>query len=180
VNKMSEQQDAQIRDAAFKLRTERRMTFRQISEELGISLGKVAEILKGVPATGAETQIPEKRPPQFLPMLVSKEHVAKLYALAMDEGYEDVNAWIKGVLLPWHAVKRDFEWKLRMKLNPAEFSAYIQTAMTDSIELKQLKDKLREMGSPLVSKMPTSTPIVSATPSTTVQTEPNKGEVKPK
>jgi len=174
---MSEQQDAQIRDAAFKLRTERRMTFRQIAEELGISLGKVADILKGVPATGAETQVEEKRPPQLLPMLVSKEHVAKLYALAMDEGYEDVNNWIKAVLLPWHAVKRDFEWKLRMKLNPAEFSAFIQTAMTDSIELKQLKQKLRDMGSPLGGKLETPTPTVSPTPSITVQTQ-NKGDAK--
>jgi len=163
---MTEQQDAQLRDAAFKLRTERRMTFRQISEELGISLGKVAEILKGVPATGPEAQTEEKRPPQLLPMLVSKEFVAKLYALAMDEGYEDVNNWIKEVLLPWHAVKRDFEWRLRMKLNPAEFSAFIQTAMTSHIELKQLKEKIGQMG---------------AEPTPTMPAQPqNKGEVKPK
>ena len=100
-----------------------------------------------------------------MPMLISKEHVAKLYALAMDEGFEDVNEWIKANLLPWYSVKRDFEWKLRMKLNPAEFSAFIQTAMTDSIELKALKERLGEMGTgPTLTIMPHQT---------------NKGEVKP-
>jgi transcriptional regulator with XRE-family HTH domain len=174
---MSEQKDEELRQTALKLRTENRKTIRDIAEELGIASGKVAGWLKGVPATGAEEPIAEKRQPQFMPMLISKEHVAKLYALAMDEGFEEVNDWIKTLLLPWYSVKRDFEWKLRMTVIPHEFAAFIETAMTDSIELKQLKEKLRAMGSPLGGNVETSTPV-SPTPSITVPVQPNKG-VKP-
>jgi len=167
---MSERED-ELRQAALKLRMERRMTVRQIAEELGISVGKVSEYTKGIPASGALDEKAEKRPPQFIPMLISKEHVAKLYALAMDEGYDDVNNWLKEKLLPWYAVKRDLEWKLKIKVEPAQFSLVFESLMIDGIELKQLKEQIQNMG----GKQPSSTSLVHG--STPTQTD--KGEVKP-
>jgi len=178
VNKMTERSEDELRAAAFKLRTEKRMTHRQIADELGIALGRVGEMLKGVAASGPmEEPSEQKKPPQFIPMLISKEHVAKLYALAMDEGFDDVNEWLKLVLLPWYGVKRDFEWKLRIKIVPHEFAAYVETAMTDSIDLKQLKAKLREMGSPLVASGATAPPV-SPAQTVTAPAQVNKGESK--
>lgn len=167
---MAERSEDEIRAAAFKLRTEKRMTHRQIADELGIALGRVGEMLKGVPASGGDEISEEKKASQqFMPMLVSKEHVAKLYALAMDEGFDDVNEWIKASLLPWYTVKRDFEWKLRVKLNAQEFSTYIQACMIDSIELRELKAKLGAMSNQPVG--------VTQSVSVPVQ-QVNKGEVK--
>ena len=170
MNKLTEHSEDEIRAAAFKLRTEKRMTHRQIADELGIALGRVGEILKGVLASGVDESLLEKKsPPQFIPMLVSKEHVAKLYALAMDEGFDDVNEWIKANMLPWYSIKRDFEWKLRVKLNAQEFATYIQACMIDSIELRELKQKLGAMSNQPVG--------VAQSVSVPVQ-QVNKGEVK--
>jgi len=166
---MSEREE-QLRDAALKLRVEQRKTVRQIAEELGISVGKASEYTKGIAAAGALDEKPEKRPPQFLPMLVSKEHVAKLYALAMDEGYDDVNNWLKEKLLPWYAVKRDLEWKLKIKVEPKQFSLVFESLMLDGIELKQLKEQITNMG----GKQPSATALVHGSN----QTQTNKGEVK--
>jgi len=155
---MSEREE-QIREAALKLRMEQRKTVRQIAEELGISVGKASEYVKGIAASGIMEEEPQKRPPQFIPMLISKEHVAKLYALAMDEGYDDVNNWIKDKMLPWYAVKRDLEWKLKIKVVPSQFSLVFESLMIDGIELKQLKEQIKNMGGK--------------------QTQPNKEEVQP-
>lgn len=141
------------------------MTIRQIADELGISLGQAGELLKGVKADGT-IEAPVEKKPASLPMLITRENSAKLYALAIDEGFQDVNDWITHVLLPWHKVKRDFEWKLRLKIDPAEFAAFIETAMTDSIELKQMKARLANMSGQ------ETVPAPSVQPS-------NKGEVKP-
>jgi len=166
---MPERTFEEIKEAAIKLRTEKRRTIREIADELGISLGQAGEILKGVKASGSEEVVAEKKQPQFMPMLISKEHVAKLYALAMDEGYDDVNSWLKDKLLPWYAVKRDLEWKLKINVEPRQFSLVFESLMLDGIELKQLKDQIANMG----GKQTPATPLVH------VQTSANKGEVKP-
>jgi len=169
---MTERSEDEIKATAFKLRTEKRMTLRQIADELGIALGTVAGFLKGVPATGATQEVePERKTPPFMPMLITRERVAKFYALALDEKFEDVNKWIDEVLLPWYAVKRDFEWKLRIKIVPSEFAAYIETAMADSVELKQMKEHLASISHPTQA---VATPMPAVQPSTT-----DKGEVKP-
>jgi len=164
------EQEEQLREAALKLRTERRMTVRQVAEELGISVGKASEYTKGVPALGSMDEKSEKRPPQLMPMLISREYVAKLYALAMDEGYEDVNSWLKDKLLPWYTVKRDLEWKLKIKVEPQQFSLVFESLMIDGIELKQLKEQIANMGG---KQTPTTSLVHVPT-----QPQTNKGEAK--
>lgn len=165
---MSEQEQEQIKEAVYKLRMEKGLTMREISRETGVSLGKVAEYLKGIPPARTEAPAPEKRPPQFMPMLISKEHVAKLYALAMDEGYDDVNNWLKEKLLPWYAVKRGLEWKLHSKIEPKEFETSFEIFLLDSMELKELKAKLGQMSTPSTTVTPPSPTGI-----------PNKGERTP-
>jgi len=180
---VSVQTEEEIKRIVISLRMDKAFSYREIAKETGLSLAKISEILKGVPkplGKFSKEDLPkDTQPSQPVPSVISREYVGKLYWLAMGEGFDDVNKWIAEVMLPWYAVKRDFEWKLRMKLNPAEFSAFIQTAMTDSIELKQLKARLRDMGSPLAGKAETVQPTVSPMPSVTTSVQPNKGEVKP-
>jgi len=162
---MSVRSEQEIQAAAFKLRTEKRMTMRQIADELDIPLGKVGDLLKGVPKGGVEEQEPQKKvsvPSQMMPMLITKEYVAKLYAMAMDEGFDDVNAWIKDRLLPWYAVKRDLEWKLRLKIEPKTFTLAFETTMLDSIELKELKNKLGSMSGQPATTQPVNKPEVES------------------
>jgi len=140
---MTERTAEEIKTAAFKLRTEKRMTIRQIADELGISLGQAGEMLKGIKPDGTEQITTDKKTPQFIPMLISKEYVAKLYAMAMDEGFDDVNDWIKNKLLPWYSAKRDLEWKLRLKIEPRTFILAFESIMLDSIELKELRDQIQ-------------------------------------
>jgi len=149
---MPEQITEELKQQIIALRLKQRMTMRRISEETGLSLGMIGTILKGIPAEGIEEISSQKKSPVLFPMLISKQHAAKLYALAMDEGYDDVNAWIKEKLLPWYAVKRDLEWKLRLKVEPKTFILGFETAMLDSLELKELKAKLGSMsGQPTVA-----------------------------
>jgi len=167
---MSER-DEQLREGAIKLRMEQRKTVRQIAEELGISVGKASEYVKGIAASGALDEKPEKRPPQLMPMLISREHVAKLYALALDEGYDDVNAWLKEKMLPWYGVKRDLEWKLKIPVDPKQFMLSFEAGLIDSLQLKQLKEKIVSMSG---QETPPATLV-----HVPIQPQTNKGEVKP-
>lgn len=131
------------------------MSYRQIMHETGLSLGKIHEYLHGVPKPLKEYEKTEghstEQEPQFPgapSRLINPKNAAKLYALGLDEGFEDINRFIEDDLLPWHSVKRDFEWKLRTKLIAAEFGTYLETCMLDSMELKQLKKKLNTMSGP--------------------------------
>jgi hypothetical protein len=129
------------------------MSYREIAKETGLSLAKISEILKGLPKPlgkyQKETEGSAEQESQALPVvtrLISHRNVAKLYALALDEGHENMNSFVEQELLPWYQVKRDFEWKLRLKLKASEFAGYIEGCMLDSMELKALKRRLEEMG----------------------------------
>jgi transcriptional regulator with XRE-family HTH domain len=137
----------------MKLRLDKGMSYRQIAHETGLSLGTIHEYLAGVPkplgkfdkAEGQSTE-QQDQPVGAPSRLINPKNAAKLYALGLDEDFDDINKFIEQDLLPWHGVKRDFEWKLRMKLKANEFATYIEACMLDSMELKALKTKLGEMG----------------------------------
>lgn len=152
---MSIPTEEEIKNEALRLRIDKRLSYREIAHELGLSLGRVGQLLKGVPLPilkKAETA-PEKKDegeqtPVSVPSLISPMNASKLFALAMDEGFKDVNTFIDQDLIPWHQVKRDFEWKLQKKpLNAKEFETYIEICMIDSIELRDLKLQIGNMGS---------------------------------
>lgn len=128
------------------LRVNKKMNMRQIAHETGLALSKVGKMLKGV---GVETESDEKtidkeppqRKPQYMTIMIRQEEAAKLYALAIDEGFNGVEDFLEKSMLPWYRVKRDFEWKLKTKIQPKQFQLYIETCMTDSLELQQLKEQ---------------------------------------
>lgn len=140
-----EQIDAETIKLMTNLRLEGK-TMREIAKETGVSLGVVGKHLKGIePGTNEKANNPELRGPQYVPVMISKEHSAKLYALAIDEGYQSVEEFLEKSMLPWYRVKRDFEWKLRMKVEPKTFQLYLEGAITDSIELSELRKKIQNM-----------------------------------
>jgi len=158
---MSVPTEDEIKREALRLRIDKRMSYREITKELGISLGKVSEYLKGIALpilkkseTSPESGEPEKSLQPSVHHLISEVRMSKLFALALDEGYEDPNQWIDSMLLPWYGIKRRFEWMLRVKLNPIEFGGYIEGCMLDSIELREIKERLNKMSSPLVPPAP--------------------------
>lgn len=146
-----EQKDVreQIDDETIKLLTDLRIqgkTMRQISKDTGISLGTVGKLLKGVEAgTNEKANKPEPRGPSYVPVMISKEHSAKLFALAIDEGYASVEEFLEKSMLPWYRVKRDFEWKLRIQIVPKQFQLYIEKAMADSLQLQEIQRQMQEM-----------------------------------
>ena len=143
VNKMSERTEDEIRAAVFKLRTEKRMTLRQIADELGIALGRVGEMLKGVSATGEVVELlAEKKQTQTVRHVISDECEGKLYFISIGEGVSDVNKWIEENLLPWYAAKSKLEWKTQTKFTPSEFLIMFDLLMLDTIQLRQLKAQL--------------------------------------
>lgn len=137
-----------INEETVKLLTDLRLqgkTMRDIAKDTGISLGTVGKLLKGVePGTNEKANKPEQRGPSYVPVMISKEHSAKLYALAIDEGYASVEEFLEKSMLPWYRVKRDFEWKLRIQIVPKQFQLYIEKAMADSLELTTLKERFQE------------------------------------
>ena len=161
--------DEEKKAICMRLRLDKGMSYRQIMHETGISLGKISEYLAGIPkplgkydkTEGGSTE-QEPQPIGAPSRLISPKNAAKLYALALDEGFEDINKFIEEDLLPWHGVKRDFEWKLRLKLNANEFATWIETCMLDSMELKNLKTRLGKMGSG--SGEPEETPQIELKP----------------
>ena len=126
------------------LRINKRMTMRQIVEETGVPLARVGRLLKGVePAPEAPPASKEKdqpsRQPQYIQMIIQKEEAAKLFAIAIDEGYSGVEEFLEKSMLPWYRVKRNFEWKLNMKLDPVKFQAFIEQCIADQAELNEIK-----------------------------------------
>ena len=92
--------DEAQRELCMKLRTENGMTMREIRDETGLSLSKIDRFIGGVPASGGQAEKPEspqnQQPqktsggPKYLPIMLRQEDAAKLYALAIDEGYSGV------------------------------------------------------------------------------------------
>jgi transcriptional regulator with XRE-family HTH domain len=128
---------------------DKRMSYREIARECGLSLYRISEILKGtpLPILKKSKMAPEKleerkEAAEPCPYMLSRGILSKLWVLAMDEGYLDLNKWANEMLMPWYKVKRDLEWMLRTKLVPSEFAGYIELCMLDSLELKDLKNKL--------------------------------------
>jgi transcriptional regulator with XRE-family HTH domain len=146
--------DEDVDELIRQLRMDKGFTYREIAKELKVSVGKVASVLKGLPlplgkSSGSSASgNSEQERSLNIPRLIHPKNAAKIYALALDEGFEDPNKFIVDELIPWHQVKRNFEWKLRMKLNAVEFAAYMENCMLDSMELKALKEKLGQMGAP--------------------------------
>lgn len=152
---MSIPTDDELRKEALRLRIDKRLNYRDIAKELGVSLGKVSEYLKGVALPilkekDIAREVPGDGEKSGLSVhnLISEVRMSKLYALALDEGFTDPNAWIDNILLPWYQIKRNFEWMFKMKINPVEFGAYIEATMIDSIELKQIKERLNKLSLP--------------------------------
>jgi len=147
------------------LRVNKGKTMRQIADDTGVPLSKVGRLLKGIePAERLGEQKEQKeqpRQPQYMPIMIRKEDAAKLYALAIDEGYDGVEDFLEKSMLPWYRVKRDFEWKLKIKIEPKQFQLYIQSCMTDSLELQQLKDQWTKQ---LAKKPESTTPIIAVPP----------------
>ena len=142
------------------------MNMRQIAEETGMALSKVGTLLKGIePAkTESASTIKEEPPrrPQLMAVMIRQEDAAKIYALAIDEGFNSVEEFLERMMLPWYRVKRDFEWKLKTKIEPKKFQLYIENCMADSLELQQLKEQWTKQ---LQSKQPgTPMPIAMSHP----------------
>jgi hypothetical protein len=127
------------------LRVNKRKSMREIAEDTGLNLRKVGTLLKGVepgPDPSGDSKEPQQpRQPQYMSITIRQEDAAKLYALAIDEGFNGVEEFLENSMLPWYRVKRDFEWKLNTKIVPKQFQLYIESCMADSLELQQLKEK---------------------------------------
>jgi hypothetical protein len=170
---MSIPTEDEIKAEALRLRIDKRMSYREIAHELGLSLGKVSEYLKGVPLpilkqkdTAPDQPVTKDAPGVSVHHLITEEKMSKLFALALDEGFPDPNLWIDRMLIPWYEIKRRFEWMMRMKLDPLEFGSYIEACMLDSIELRDIKDRLNKMtGSPAPPALTTpQTPVGANNP----------------
>lgn len=141
---MPEQIDDETKNLIVTLRVKDGKTMRQIATETGVSVGKVGEICRGVPAAKEMDEGTRPRV-EYVPVMVSKENSAKIYALALSEGYDSADKWLQERLLPWWTVLKDFEWKLRQTLVPSDFAVWLEKTMVDSIELAQLKAHLNSI-----------------------------------
>lgn len=110
---------------------------------------------------------PSSTPPQALVLLsqVKPETMARLYSLAMTNGYSDVDVWINQSLIPWYLVKEKIKAKLdidkiKAKLNinrdltPEEWFALIDTIVTQNAGFIKVFMDLQQVMSMIMGQTP--------------------------
>ena len=159
---MSKQIDDETKEVILQLRVEEGKTVREIAKDTGVSIGAAAKILKGIkiPKNVKEqkekedsSEHNERSPVQYVPIQISTQNSSKLFALAMDDGYEDIDEWIKEILLPWLQVRRNFAWKIQIPIEPKKFEQYLEFAIVKSIEYEGLKKKFPNVFTELYNAM---------------------------
>lgn len=127
------------RQLLIDLRVNQGKTIQQIADDTGIPRSNVGKILKGV-EPAEKPAVDGQRKPPLMAVMIRQEDAAKLYALAIDEGFNSTEDFLEQAMLPWYRVKREFEWKLKVKLEPKKFQMYIESAMNDQARLQQLQE----------------------------------------
>ena len=123
----------------------------EICRLVGVGMNVVNAATKGIPpgkdpAAGVLKRLQEQKPEVLVsrqlvvtsPAAPSQEANSSLYALAVQKGFRTIDEFIFNELVPWYAVKMEWEFRAHKRISPEEFLVFLDEVTRKSIKFDEL------------------------------------------